>query len=124
MPIKLMLTTALANLILQSPLPPNVPDWITQLKDVGTTGLLMLGIVMIWRTWQASSAAKDALIQAKDAQILESTRAITAALTASTASTTEMRGILAESVKANQALRESIERLTVTIQRNGNGNVK
>lgn len=114
MSVKLVLVAALLNLILQAAAqvaggtPSGLPDWATGAEHLGLTGALVLGLAILWRAFQA-----------KDALLVESTKAVTEALATAAASNTELRGIIRESVEANRSLREAVERLRVAIERNG-----
>jgi hypothetical protein len=113
MSVKLVLVAALLNLILQAAqvaggTPSGLPDWATGAEHLGLTGALVLGLAILWRAFQA-----------KDALLVESTKAVTEALATAAASNTELRGIIRESVEANRSLREAVERLRVAIERNG-----
>jgi hypothetical protein len=113
MSIKLVLVAALLNLILQAAQVAGasgagIPDWVNGAEHLGLTGALMLAVAILWRAYQA-----------KDALLVESTKAVTEALSTAAASNTELRGIIRESVEANRTLREAVERLRMTIERNG-----
>lgn len=110
MAIKLLLGTAALSLMLDAqagPLPSVLPDWISGASRLGLDGALMVALVIVWRAYQA-----------KDALLVESTKAVTAALQQAAASNAELRGIITESVDASRTLRESIDKLALSIQKN------
>lgn len=109
MAIKLVLGIALMNVILQaqgSLAPDALPPWISSIASLTLQTGMGVVIVVLWRAYQA-----------KDALLVESTKAVTGALAGSASSNTELRQIIKESVDANRGLKESIDRLRAIIER-------
>lgn len=109
MAARFVVVTALVNLALQaqSVVSPPTTDspWWTAAEHLTLSGAMVIAIVVLWKAYQA-----------KDALLVESTRAVTEALSSAAASNTELRGIIRESVEANRTLKESIAQLTAKIQ--------
>ena len=78
--------------------------WLNQAEHLTLTGGMVIVIVILWRSFQG-----------KDSALIESTKVVTAALAASTASATELREIIKESVETKRQLKESIDLLTASI---------
>lgn len=77
---------------------------VTQVGQFTLTGALILAVGVLWR-WGLK----------KDEIILRMAKSVTEALTLATSSNAELRAIIAESVRAKDALRESIDELRITL---------
>jgi hypothetical protein len=112
MAIRIVLVTALLNMVLEaqgaiaSPVTAGSDPWWSAAEHLTLEGAMVIAITILWRAYQQ-----------KDALLVKSTEAVTSALAASSASNAELRGIIKESVDANRSLRESIDRLKITIER-------
>jgi hypothetical protein len=108
MSIKLVVGMALLNLILQAQgglVPGGVlPPWIASASALTFQGGMAIAIVILWKAYQA-----------KDALLLESTKAVTGALAVQAASNLELRGIIKESVEVNRGLKDAVDHLRVSI---------
>jgi hypothetical protein len=111
MTIKAVVVTALLNMILQAQTavaPEALPPWITAAASLTLQGGMAIVIVVLWKAYQA-----------KDILLVKSTEAVTSALAGQTSSNVELRGIIKDSVEANRSLKDAVERLRLTIERNG-----
>ena len=94
----------LASMAIQATAPAGDASWIEHLT---LTGALVIAVGVLWR----ALSAKDAQLAASNIQIVESTRVITVALSASAASNAELRKIIEESVTSKNHLTESLDLL-------------
>lgn len=73
---------------------------ISRFENLTLTGALIIAVGVLWRA-----------LTVKDAQLVESTKVVTAALSTSAASTAEFRKIIGDSVAAQVRLTESLDLL-------------
>ena len=83
---------------------PTIPG--VDIEHVSLEGVLVAAVVVLWRA-----------LTAKDVQITESAKAVTAALTASASSNAELRKIIEDSVTSKNHLTESLELLRARLDR-------
>jgi hypothetical protein len=93
-----------AHLFAQSvPVVAEIP-WLNQAEHLTLSGGMVIVIVILWRAFQG-----------KDSALIQETAVVAAALQASTASNSELRQIIKESVDAKRELKESIDLLRVSV---------
>ena len=92
----------------QGVMPSSSPEitWINQAEHLTLSGAMVVALIVLWKSHQA-----------KDFAVLESTRAMTSAMSASAASNAELRAIISESVEAKRQLGESIDMLRMELSR-------
>jgi hypothetical protein len=84
-----------------------IPDqWAQMAEHLTLTGALIIAVAMLWRS-----------LQAKDAELIANTKAVTDALSQSAASNVELRRIIQDSIDSRTNLNASIDSLQKSIDR-------
>jgi hypothetical protein len=108
--IRLMLSTFLANIMVQAvPIPDQ--SWWDQAEHITLEGAMVVALIVLWKS-----------LQQKDMQLVAATKLVSDALNTSTSSNSELRAVITESVNTHRMLSEEIKLLRMAVsQLSANG---